>query len=122
MPNLEETSPSTGTIVFMGKHVGFIFSLDLRDECVDGQVVKVCDGKMKRNWEGGYSSNLFSHFVKYNGYREKPDELIKPIPGESGDVALLRMIDAWVGLLIVAGESLLSDNPQSLSAGIADTF
>ena len=70
--NLEETKSTYGTVVYLGKNVGFVFSLDVRGQCVDAQVVKVRDGQMKRNWEGGYSSSLVSHLVRYCGYRGKP--------------------------------------------------
>jgi len=109
VPGLEETTPTGGTVVYMGKHVGFIFSLDVRDQCVDAQVVKVSDGQMKRNWEGGYSSGLFTHLVRHTGYRGS-------LVGASttGKATLEGMVDGWAELLKQAGESLLSDRPDSL--------
>jgi hypothetical protein len=112
-PKLEETASTGGTVVYLGKNVGFVFSLDVRDQCVDGQVVKVHKGRMKHNWEGGYSSNLFSHLVKYSGYRGGLARSKKPSACETGDVVLQRMIDTWGQLLEEAGGSLLSDDPQS---------
>jgi hypothetical protein len=111
IPTLEETTPTGGTIVFLGKNVGFIFSLDVRDQCIDGQVVKVRDGQMKRNWEGGYSSDIFTHLVKHAGYRGKRARTSDSRGGES---VLQVMIDGWVELLKQAGQPLLSDQLDSL--------
>ncbi len=106
---LEETSSTSGSVVYLGKYLGFVFSLDVRDQCVDAQVVKVCDGQMVRNWEGGYSSGVFTHLVKHVGYRGRPAGVS---PSEKS--GLDGMIDVWVELLRKAGESLLSDRPESL--------
>ena len=111
MPNLEEALPTGGTLAYLGKHVGFIFSLDLRDECVDAQVVRVWDGRMKRNWEGGYSADLFTHLVGNAGYRGRP---ARSTTDQTSHDRLQRMIDEWAQLLKDAGESLLSDKPESL--------
>jgi hypothetical protein len=112
--SLEQTSPTSGTIVYLGKHVGFVFSLDVRDQCVDAQVVKVKDGQMKRNWEGGYSSDIFSHLVKYAGYRGSPGGSRKLPQNDASQADLQRMIDGWAELLKEAGQSLLSDKLESL--------
>jgi hypothetical protein len=114
VPSLEQTSPTSGTIVYLGKHVGFVFSLDVRDQCVDAQVVKVKDGQMKRNWEGGYSSDIFSHLVKYAGYRGSAGGSRKSPNNDAGQAAIQRMIDGWAELLKKSGQSLLSDKPESL--------
>lgn len=111
VPGLEETSSTSGTVVYLGKHVGFVFSLDVRDQCVDAQVVKVRDGQMKRNWEGGYSSDVFTHLVRYAGYRGRPAGA-----STAEKAALKGMVDGWAELLKQAGESLLSDRPDSLPA------
>lgn len=111
VPNLEETTPTSGTVVYLGNNVGFIFSLDVRDQCVDAQVVKVRDGQMKRNWQGGYSSGLFTHLVRHAGYRGRS------AGARTAEKAALKgMVDAWAELLKQAGESLLSDRPDSVPA------
>jgi hypothetical protein len=108
---LEETTPTIGTVVYLGKNVGFVFSVDMRDQCVDGQVVKVRDGQMKRNWEGGSSSDIFTHLVKHTKFRGSPAGR----GGAKGEESSLRqMIDSWVDLLKQAGQSLLNDTPDSL--------
>lgn len=114
MPSLEETSPTGGTVVYLGKHVGFSFSLDVRDQCVDAQVVKVQDGQMKRNWEGGYSSGIFTHLAKHTGYRGGIPHSANSNMKKDRESALQRMIDGWAELLIHAGQTLLSDKPNSL--------
>jgi hypothetical protein len=113
-PSLEEASPTGGTVVYLGKHVGFIFSLDVRDQCVDAQVVKVLDGQMKRRWEGGYSSGLFMHLVRHTGYRGGMPRSSGDTPSQAGRSALRQMIDGWAELLKHAGQTLLNDRPDSL--------
>lgn len=109
--SLEESTPTSGTVVYLGKNVGFILSLDVRDQCVDVQVVKVQDGQMKRNLEGGYSSDVFTHLVNHEGYRGKS---ISSGERKSGESVLQRMIDGCADLLKQAGQSLLSDRSDSL--------
>ncbi len=109
VPSLEETTPTSGTVVYLGNNVGFIFSLDVRDQCVDGQVVRVRDGQIKRNWEGGYSSDIFTHLVNHAGYRGRPRG-----SSEAGKSSLEQMTDGLVELLKQAGQSLLSDRADSL--------
>jgi hypothetical protein len=107
---LEETASTFGTVVYLGKNIGFVFSFDVRDQCIDGEVAKVSQGKLQRNWEGGYSSNIFTHLVKHAGYRGKP--------GGAGKVAdstsLKRMLDAWAELLMQACRLLLEDRADAL--------
>jgi len=87
--------------------VGFIFSLDLRDQCVDAAVVRVVDGQIKRGWDGGYSAGLYTHLVEKAGYRGGP--------GKSSASGLLeQMIEGWADLLQKAGQSLLDDRVDSL--------
>ncbi len=119
VPALERTSATGSTVVYLGKHLAFIFSLDIRDQRVDAQVTKVMDGEIKRNWEGGYSSGLFTHLAKYAGYRGKPADLGAGPTGETSHDALERMLDGWAELLMQAGESLLCDRPDSLPARFA---
>ncbi len=108
-PSMEETTPTGGTVIYLGKNVGFIFSLDMRDQCVDGQVVKVRDGQIKRIWEGGYSADLFTHLVRHAGYRGG-----RGGSGKTKKPALEQMVDGWAELLKQAGRFLLSDKPESL--------
>jgi hypothetical protein len=107
---LEETTPTFGTVVYLGQNVGFVFSLDVRDQCIDGKVAKVHRGKLQRKWEGGYSDDIFGHLVEHLGYRGKP--------GGSGRLtdasSLVSMLAAWAELLMQAGHLLLEDRSDAL--------
>ncbi len=110
---LEKTSSLLGTVVFLGRNVGFKLSVDLRDQCVDTQVVKVVAGKPMDNIHGGYSSDLFMHLVNHCGYRGSPTGTDKS-GAEVAESALSRMVGDSARLLQDAGESLLQDVPESL--------
>lgn len=113
-PSLEESSPTGGTVVYLGEHVGFIFSLDLRDQVVGAQVVKVEEGRMKRIWEGGYSADLFMHLVKFAGYRGGFAHTAEPGAGPGAKSELELMINGWAELLKKSGQTLLNDQLDSL--------
>jgi hypothetical protein len=109
-PSRETTDSTGGTVVYLATHVGLIFSLDIRDECVDGMVVRVRDGRMTRNWEaGGYSSNIFTHLVRHAGYRGEVKN-----PGQQRESILVQQVEGWAELLKHAGQTLLSDRLDSL--------
>lgn len=107
VPSLEQTTSTCVTVIYLGEHVGLTFSLDVRDQCVDANVVKVRGGQMAHTWQGGYSSNLFGHLVKHAGYR---GDSARAKNGPS----VRAQIDRWAQLLKEAGQSLLSDRPESL--------
>ena len=114
--DIEETNPVLGTFVLLGTHVGFIFSLDLRDRDVGARVVKVVDGRVRDNMNGGYSSDIFQHLVVHSGYRGGPAG-----PSSTGgptdpplERRLDRLVDGWAQLLRHAGGSLLQDSNESL--------
>ena len=116
-PHLEETRSTYGTVVYVGKHVGFVFSLDVRDQCVDAEVVKVRDGQLRHNLDGGYSSDIFGHLVEHIGYRGNPAPGVESQPSQAAGYPLQLMIDGWANLLKQAGQSLLEDRPDSLPKG-----
>jgi hypothetical protein len=111
---LEEISPTMATLVYRGKNIAFVFSLDVRDQCVDAEVVKVRNGKLLRNWDGGYSSDIFDHLVKREGYRGNPTGSIGNAPINPHGTRLDNVIGGWLNLLRTSGEKLLRDNPDSL--------
>ncbi len=76
---------------------------------MDAQVVKVEGGRMKPNWEGGYSSDIYVYLVKRLGYRGKASR-----SGSAAESELDRMINGWADLLKNAGSSLLNDQPGVL--------
>lgn len=111
--DLEKTTSTMGTLVYRGQHVAFEFSLDVRDQCVDAEVIRIENGTLQRNWDGGYSSDIFNHLVKKEGYRGSPTgTLDKSSPGSKLD----RAIDGWLSLLKTAGSNLLSDRLESLGS------
>jgi len=117
VPDLDESSPTSYSITYVGTHVGFVFSLDVRDQCVDAQVVKICNGKMKSAWEGGYSSGLYMHLIKHAGYRGNPSPSGEYNLDKDTETELQRMINGWAELLRQAGQTLLADQPDSLPSG-----
>jgi hypothetical protein len=114
MANLEKSGPTFGTVVYLGNHVGFVFSLDVRDQCVDAEVVKVQDGQLTGNEQGGYSSDIFAHFVYHEGYRGGFGSVSGKAKPSDYEVAIGRMIDGYVSLLKTAGAGLLKDDEASL--------
>jgi len=109
--DLEHTSPTTATVTYIGKNVGFVLSLDLRDRCVDADVVMVSNGRLRRNWEGGYSANLVSHLVKYAGFRGVGRSNKRT---GTDDVDVDGSVDRLAQLLAQFGLTLLEDKPESL--------
>lgn len=113
-PTLEVTLPTVATLVYVGKYVAFVFSVDLRDKCVDGQVVLVRDGRLVPTHAGGYSSSIIRHLIEYEGYRGGP--------GDTGGEASSRdwleaMVERYALLLQTVGQSLLADRSHSLPQG-----
>lgn len=66
---LEHDTQTTASVVYAGRNIAFIFTLDIRDRAVDLVVTKYRNGKLLTNWEGGYSSSLFEFLVYHCGYR-----------------------------------------------------
>lgn len=111
--DIEETLLTSSSLVYLGRNLGFVISLDVREQCVDAEVVKVQSGKVFRTSDGGYSSDLFAHLVEHSGFRGKPP-LLGESSGMSNSAALCLKIDAWANLLRTSGQSLLFDKAGSL--------
>ncbi len=110
--SLEETTSTVVSVVYMGKYVAFEFSFDFRDQCLDSEVIKVEQGKLVREWDGGYFSGIYSHLVEKECYRGSPSGGVTH--AETGE-HLTRMLNGVVGLLNIAGKNLLDDVPNSLA-------
>lgn len=110
-PQLEKATSTMATLIYKGQNVAFEFSLDVRDQCVDAEVIEVAAGTLKRRWEGGYSDEVYNHLVEKEGYRGSPRGVAKT----SGGTKLDRAIEGWSSLLKTAGAKLLSDTPESLA-------
>lgn len=111
-PDLETTTATVATVIYMGRHVGFVVSYDARDEAVDVQITAVGEGGIRRTWEGGYSSNLLLHLTKHCGYRGTRLSSIDSLP-KGRNTAIERSLDAWAEI-IRSTEDLLRDRPESL--------
>ena len=103
---LEAHGQTYSTLVYCGENVAFEFSLDIRDQCLDAEVISVKDGKLMRNIDGGYSCDIYKHLVMVEGYRGRVSEGADVTLGET---LLDKAIDGWTFLLNKAGEDLLSD-------------
>ena len=103
---MERVSSTVATLVYCGENVAFEFSLDVRDQCIDTEVIRVQGGQLLRNWEGGYSSEVYNHLVKVEGYRGSPTGNLVNSPKLT---KLDWAIDGWISLIETAGSSLLAD-------------
>jgi hypothetical protein len=112
MATLEQSTPAGGTVVYLGHNVGFVISLDVRDQCVDAAVVSVRDGRLQWKWEGGYSSNLLTYLVEYRDFRGSRNKSDSSHEDGEDRTPLHQMLDGWVDLVKVSG--LLDDRPDSL--------
>lgn len=110
----EQTTTTRGTYVLLGRHVGFVFSADLRDRSVGARVVKVVEAQVVDNSAGGYSSDLYRHLVTHEGYRGGPAGPRDTPPPESVRSPLEDQIQGWARLLRHAGQRLMEDDDQSL--------
>ncbi len=107
--SLEEERLTYATVVYLGKHVGFELSYDVRDDVVDAEVVRVDNGVIKTGLHGGYSAGLFTYLVKHAGYRGGGRA-----PSPPGTPPMEHMVAGWVDILKAGGQTLLSDQPNSL--------
>ena len=108
---LEKETPTIRTLVYRGKNVAFEFSLDVRDQCIDAQVIKVENGMLRRNLDGGYSKDIYAHLVSVEGYRGSPTGIINLSESNS---KLDKAIAGWSSLLQTAGSKLLADLPDAI--------
>lgn len=111
----EDVSPAGASVVYLGRHVGFLISYDSRDAVVDVRVARVTGGRLPGVGGGGYSRNLLTHLVEHAGYRGGTARKPPAEAGTGGDLA--RMVEWWAALLHAEGAALLADEPGSLPAG-----
>jgi hypothetical protein len=112
-PHHEYASPTSCTVVYLGRNVGFLISYDIRDSYVSVQVARVNNGTLKRNWDGGYSADLWRHFVDHEGYRGRVSSQ-KSLWSQTEKPSMALMIENWADFLISVGGKLLEDKPSSL--------
>jgi len=109
----EDASPVGVSVAYAGRHVGFLVSLDTRDDVVDVRVTRARAGRLAMTGESGYSRNLLSHLVEQAGYRGgfgRREPGARRTPEEARD----RMLADWAELLERAGGALLADDANSL--------
>jgi hypothetical protein len=108
----EVETPTTASVVYLGKNLAFTFTLDVRDMAIDLVVTRYRDGKLLATWDGGYSSSLFTHLLKHCGFRGRPTPPSSLPPTAS---KAQRMIAANMNLLSQpASAYLLADKPDAL--------
>lgn len=108
----EAETPTTASVVYLGRNVAFTFTLDVRDQAIDLVVTRHRDGKLLATWDGGYSSSLFTHLLKHCGFRGRPTSPPSLPPTAS---RTQRMIAENLNLLAhPSSANLLADKPDSL--------
>ncbi len=115
-PGEEHDSPSGASVVYAGKHVGFVISYDVRDAQVDVRVARVRDGRLAGIGEAGHPRDLLGHLVEHAGYRGGGSRG-KAATAEDEWGPLERMVGWWADLLRVHGAALLADTPDALPEG-----
>lgn len=111
-----ETTPTFASVVYLGRNVGLVFSLDRRDNTVDAQVARLEAGRLPDPRSPGGTVGLMSYLVKHCGYRGRlPPGLRDATSGATSD-ALSAALDGWAGVLRAGGTSLLKDEPFNPSA------
>jgi hypothetical protein len=106
----DRDTPVGAAVTYLGKHLGFLITLDVRDQVVDARVVRVRDGQVM---DGGYACDLFVHLISHAGYRGGPSGT--PAPERGADASRIeRQVIGWANLLRTAGESLLADQEMAL--------
>jgi hypothetical protein len=68
-PGFDSETPTAASVVYVGRNVAFTFTLDIRDQAIDIVVTRCRYGKLVANWDGGYSSSLFTHLLNHCGFR-----------------------------------------------------
>lgn len=108
----EVASPVGTSIVFAGRHLGFLVSIDTRDRCVSVRVTRARQGRLAETGPGGYSNDLLAHLVEHAGYRGRGarsgSELVH------SEATLDRVLEGWAGFLREAGAELLEDREASI--------
>jgi len=95
-PQLDVQTPTTASVVYTGKNVAFVFTLDFRDQAIDLVVMKYHNGELLSTWDGGYSSSLFTHLVNQCGFRGRP---VTPASVPQKASRLQKTVAAYMNLL-----------------------
>lgn len=118
-PEFESQTPTTSSVVYVGRNVAFTFTLDIRDQGIDLVVTQYRDGKLLPTSDGGYSSSLFTHLINRCGFRGRP---IPSASLSSTASKTMRALSALVNLLTQpCAASLLADRGDALHPSIPST-
>lgn len=118
-PELDEDSSTAASAVYMGTHLALVVTLDRRNGAVDVQVVKADNGRLRWQFEGGYSTDVLSHLVRHAGYRGGLPAADQKASGEERRSDLAPELGRWARLLRERGQALLADTVDSLPSSRA---
>jgi hypothetical protein len=108
----ESETPTTTSVVYIGKNVAFTFTLDIRDQAIDLVVTRYRNGKLIETCDGGYSSSLFTHLLNRCGFRGRSVPAAA-LPATASRTK--RMLSALVNLLAQpSSANLLADRVDAL--------
>lgn len=93
-------------VVYLGKNVAIEIYLDIRDQYVGVNVVKVSEGVLKNRFHGGFHSDLGAYLMKRGRFRKAPSQEFESI--------IEKSLASWANYLQSEGENILADLPSSL--------
>jgi len=105
-PEYEIASGTLCKVVYLGKHVAIEVYLDIRDDYVGVDVVKVINGVPRHRWEGGFNEDLDTYLRRLGCFRKRPPRQL-PSPIETA-------LATWAEQLLLDSEKILADLPDSL--------
>jgi len=111
-PADELESPVGASVVYAGRHVGFLVGLDVRDAAVDVRVARARDGRLVGPGPERYHANLVQHLVAHAGYRGRGPRSGSEFPRD--EAALAQILAGWAEFLRAEGGALLADDAASL--------
>ena len=107
----EETTSTFSKVVFKGECKAIVIALDIRERCVDAQVISVAEGDLRGEYEGGYSEDLFIYLVKHDGFRGRTAKEKDKNASAQWESDIEQMVAEWANLLRTQGASILDDKP-----------
>ena len=115
VPEWEQCSATMCSVVYLGRHMGFVFSLDMRDDCVDIRVVQLGEGTRESALTGRREVDLYDYLVKTRGYRGAPAPTRPPSTQIPGADQQAESLEGLINLLKTVGADLLRDEPLPLA-------
>jgi hypothetical protein len=112
IPEWEHCSTTMCSVVYLGRHIGFVFSLDMRDDCVDLRLVQLSEGTLESAWASRREVDLYDYLVKTRGYRGAPAPIRLPSTQTPQTDQQAEALEGLINLLKTAGAELLNDVPS----------